>query len=68
MTVHSIASFEDSLAELEFLVDTLEKGELSLEDALETPFNAFKRRAPIPIEQRGITSIASYRASMNADG
>ena len=29
-------SFEDALSELEALVDTLEKGELSLEDSLKT--------------------------------
>jgi exodeoxyribonuclease VII small subunit len=29
-------SFEDALSELESLVDTLEKGELSLEDSLKT--------------------------------
>ena len=29
-------SFEDALSELETLVDTLEKGELSLEDSLKT--------------------------------
>jgi exodeoxyribonuclease VII small subunit len=29
-------NFEDALTELESLVDTLEKGELSLEDSLET--------------------------------
>ena len=32
----SPASFEDALSELEKLVDTLEKGELSLEDSLKT--------------------------------
>lgn len=32
----SPASFEDALTELESLVDTLEKGDLSLEDSLKT--------------------------------
>lgn len=36
MSEDHILSFEDALSELEALVDTLEKGDLSLEDSLKS--------------------------------
>lgn len=36
MTEDHIPSFEDALSELETLVDTLEQGDLSLEDSLKS--------------------------------